>query len=76
MRRDLPPDAAVGGALVVVLAVVRAVPFVTEVGVLECVCMGDMDAATWDELIEAMCREGWEAYEGSEVEVLVGSGRG
>ena len=76
MRCDLPPGAAINGALVVVLAVVRAVPFFAEMGVLECVHVGGMDAATWDEFMEAMCRKGWEAYEGSKVEVLVGSGRG
>ena len=76
VRRDLPPCAAVGGALVVVLAVVRAVPFFAEMGVLKCVRVGGVDTATWDELMEAMCRERWEAYEGSEIEVLVGGGRG
>ena len=76
VRRDLPPGAAIGGALVVVLAVVRAVPFFAEVGVLKCVCVGGMDAATWNELMEAMCRKRWEAYKGSKVEVLVGGGRG
>ena len=76
MRHDLPPGAAISGALVVVLAVVRAVPFFAEVGVLECVRVGGMDAATWDELMEAMCREGWESDEGCKVEVSVGSGRG
>ena len=65
-----------GGALVVVLAVVRAVPFFAEVGVLECMRVGGVDAATWDEFMKAMCREQWKVYEGSEVEVLVGSGRG
>ena len=74
VRRDLPPGAAIDGALVVVLTVVCAVPFFAEVGVLECVHVGGMDAATWDELMEAMCREGWETYEGCKVEVLVGSG--
>ena len=76
VRRDLPPGAAIGGALVVVLAVVRAVPFFAEMGVLECVCVGGMDAATWDELMETVCHERWEAYKGSEVEVLVGGERG
>ena len=76
MRRVLPPGAAVCGALVVVLAVVRAVPFFAEMGVLECVRVHGMDAATWDELMKAMCREGWESDEGCEVEVSVGSGRG
>ena len=76
VRRDLPPGAVVGGALVVALAVVHAVPFFAEVGVLECVCVGGVDAVTWDKFMEAMCRKRWEAYEGSEVKVLIGSGRG
>ena len=76
MRRVLPPGAAVCGALVVILAVVRAVPFLAEMGVLECMRVRSMDAATWDELMKARCCEGWESDEGCEIEVSVGGGRG
>jgi hypothetical protein len=44
VRRVLSPDGTIGEALVVVvLAVVLAVPLFTEVWVLKCVDMGDMD---------------------------------
>ena len=57
MRRGLPPDGAMSWALVVVvLAVVRAVPLFAKDGVFKCVDMGDVDALSWFEFMEAMCR--------------------
>ena len=54
LRRVLPPDGAICRALVVVSVMVHAVPFSAEVGVLERVDMGDMDASSWFELMEAV----------------------
>ena len=39
----------------VVLAVVCAVPFFAEMGVFECMDMGDMDALSWFEFMKARC---------------------
>jgi hypothetical protein len=56
MRCILSPDGTADEALVVVvLAVVPAVPFFAEVWVLECVDVGDMDTLSWFEVMEAMC---------------------
>jgi hypothetical protein len=54
VRRGLSPVGTNCGALVVIL-VVRAVPFFAEVGVLESMDMGDMDTLLGFELMEAMC---------------------
>ena len=54
LRRVLPPDGAVCRALAVVSVMVRAVPFSAKVGVLERVDVGDMDASSWFELMEAV----------------------
>jgi hypothetical protein len=52
----LSPDGAADEALiVVVVAVVLAVPFFAEVWVLECVDMGDMDTLSWFEVMETVC---------------------
>ena len=57
MRRGLPPNGANPWALViVVLTVVRAVPFFAKDGVFECVDVGDMDALSWFEFMITMCR--------------------
>ena len=59
MRRALPPVGAIAWALVVVvLLVVPAVPFFAEVRVFECVNVGNMDAFSWFELMEFVCRIG------------------
>ena len=59
MRRPLPPVGAIAWALVVVvLLVVPAVPFFTEVGVFECVNVGDMDTFSGFELVKLVCRIG------------------
>ena len=59
VRRALPPVGAIAWALVVVVVlVVLAVPFFAEVGVFECVNVGDMDAFSWFELVELVCRIG------------------
>lgn len=42
---------------------VRAVPFFAEVGVLECVDVGDMDTLLRFEFMEAMCGVRWVADE-------------
>ena len=56
VRHGLPPDGAISWALVVVvLTVVRAVPFLAEDGVFECVDMSDMDMLSWFEFMKAMC---------------------
>jgi hypothetical protein len=53
-------DGAADEALiVVVVAVVLAVPFFTEVWVLECMDVGDMDMLSWFEVMEAVCGSGW-----------------
>ena len=54
LRRVLPPNGAVCRALVVVSVIVHAVLFSAEVGVLERMDMGDMDASSWFELMEAV----------------------
>ena len=57
MRRPLPPIGAIAWALVVVvLLVVPAVLFFAEVGVFECVNVGDMNTFSWFELVEFVCR--------------------
>ena len=59
VRRALPPVGAIAWALVVVvLLVVPAVLFFTEVGVFECVNMGDMDTFSWFEFMKFVCRIG------------------
>ena len=57
VRRVLSPDGATGEALiVVVLPMVRAVPFFAEVRVFKCVDVGDMDTLSWFEVMVAVCR--------------------
>ena len=73
MRRALPPVGTSAWALVVVvLLVVPAVLFFAEVGVFECVNVGDMDAFSWFELVEFVCRIGGVADEVGESD---GNGR-
>ena len=73
MRRPLPPVGAIAWALVVVvLLVVLAVPLFAEVGMFECVNMGDMDAFSWFELVKLVCRIGGIANEVGESD---GNGR-
>ena len=74
MRRVLSPDGATGEALViVVLPVVRAVPFFAEVRVFKCVDVGDMDTLSWFEVMVAVCRV-WGVA--NEVGYAYGCGRG
>ena len=55
VRRVLSPSGAADEALVVVvLAMILAVPFFAEVGVLECVDVGDMDTLSWFEVMETV----------------------
>jgi hypothetical protein len=54
VRRDLSPVGANRGALVVV-SVVRAVPFSAEVGMLKSMDMGDVDTLLGFEFMEAVC---------------------
>ena len=64
MGRPLPPVGAIAWALVVVvLLVVPAVPFFAEVGVFECVNVGDMNTFSWFELVKFVCRIGRVANE-------------
>ena len=56
MRRGLSPVGANCGALVVV-SVVRAVPFSAEVGMLKSMNVGDMNALLGFELMEAVHSE-------------------
>ena len=56
LRRALPPDGAACGALAVVSVMVHAVLFSAEVGVLERVDVGDMDASSWFKLMEVVHR--------------------
>jgi hypothetical protein len=56
MRQVLSPGGAADEALIVVIvAVVLAVPFFAEVWVFECVDMGDMDTLSWFEVMEVVC---------------------
>ena len=56
MRRVLSPGGAADeGLIVVVLSMILAVPFFTEVGVLECMNVGDMDTLSWFEVMESVC---------------------
>ena len=43
--------------VVVVLLMVRTVPFPAEIGLLECVAVGDVDSMSWVELMELVCCE-------------------
>ena len=43
--------------VVVVLLMVRAVPFPAEIGMLECVTVGDVDPTSWVEFVEFVCCE-------------------
>ena len=55
----MPPVGAIAWALVVVVVlVVFAVPFFAEVGMFECVNMGDMNTFSWFKLVELVCRIG------------------
>ena len=57
MRHALPPVGAIAWALVVVvLLVVPTVLFFAEVGVFECMNVGDMNTFSWFELVEFVCR--------------------
>jgi hypothetical protein len=53
IRCGLSPIGANCGALVVI-SVVHAVPFFTEVGVLKSMDMGDVDTLLWFEFMKAM----------------------
>jgi hypothetical protein len=56
VRCVLSPDGATGEALVIiVLPVVRAVPFFAEVQVFKCIDMGDIDMLSWFEVMVAVC---------------------
>ena len=59
VRCVLPPVGTIAWALVVVvLLVVPAVPFFAEVGVFECMNVGDMDTFSWFELVKLVCQIG------------------
>ena len=50
-------EASIAWALVVVvLLVVPAVPFFTEVGMFKCMNVGDVDMFSWFKLVELVCQ--------------------